>query len=73
MGTLCVNKTKAQIRTVVASTFDVWYNSIANQTFLLKDGTPELHSDNSTVYTLPATVWEIEQFIAERTSEGFTR
>lgn len=67
MGTLCVNRTKAQVRTVVASTFDVWYNDIANQTFFLKDGTPELHSDNSTVYTLPATVWEIEQFIAERT------
>ena len=68
MAILCLNETKAQMRSVVAALFERWHDNIAHQRFTLLNGEKKKKSDDCTVYTLPATVWELEQFMADKST-----
>jgi hypothetical protein len=68
MAILCLNETKAQMRSVVAALFERWHDDIAHQRYALASGERKEKSDDCTVYTLPATVWELEQFMADKST-----
>ena len=62
METLCLNETKAAMRSIVCKVLRVWAKSLVKVTptreKICKKG------EHGTVYTLPATIWELEQQVA---------
>ena len=62
METLCLNETKAAMRSIVCKVHRVWAKSLVKVT-----PTPKkicTKGSHGTVYTLPATLWELEQQVA---------
>ncbi len=61
MAKLCVNTEKAKQRSLAAILTEVHYSDVAFNKFLMLDGTPRIKSDDYTVYSMPAQVWDFEQ------------
>ena len=59
---LCKNQTKAEYRACVLVAFHSWLGSLYKFTRTSKGANCKV--DSATVYSLPATVWEFEQFLA---------
>ena len=59
---LCKNLTKAEHRACVLTAFHCWLGSLYKFTRTSKGANCKV--DSATVYSLPATIWEFEQFLA---------
>jgi hypothetical protein len=61
-GQLCNNRTKAEYRMWVLKAFHIWLRGMVHLT-VTRSGRNCI-IDPATIYSLPATLWEFEQFVA---------
>ena len=59
---LCLNSTKALMRSMVCKSYRVWFNSLIKVT-RTRSGVAT-KAEDAAVYTLPASIWELEQQVA---------
>ncbi len=59
---LCKNQVKAEYRAWVLKAFNIWLGSLFK--FTRTSNGANCKVDSATVYSLPATIWEFEQFLA---------
>lgn len=62
MAILCLNETKAVMRGMVSKAYAVWAKTLIKITHTRNGITSK--AEDATVYTLPSTVWELEQQVA---------
>jgi len=68
MADICKSKEKAIVRGLVCKAFRVWSKRLVYDKFMTTKG-PMLKTDNMTVYSMPANLWELEQLVADSTLE----
>ena len=61
-GQLCDNRTKAEYRMWVLKAFHIWLRGLIHVTTSRSGRNCVI--DPATIYSLPATLWEFEQFVA---------
>jgi len=66
MATLCLNETKAVMRGIVCKAYSLWAKSLLSITPIRNGGIKPMAREG-VVYSLPATVWELEQQVAMET------